>query len=240
MGQRQQPRVTSLLPVTARRTAVTVLACCAAVTAVGAYVCARGAYGDPIDGPIDSWIVGHMGGHGRELQLAADLGQPTQVVVMTTVLILACLAAGRINGAMLTAISVSAASVLTEKVLKPLVHESYSAYPSGRATGAFALIAILAVLLAHPSRSKSRSRWRIAVVAAAALVGCAVCVATVGLNDHHFTDTVGGAAVGTGVVLTVTLLLDLPVVRKLMAFAYPRQRRSAWQTRGRLEGSSRS
>src|SRR5271165_7132989 len=190
LGLRQKPRVAALLPPSARRPAGILLACSALVTAVGGYVCARGTYGDPLDGPIDSWIIAHLGRYGRELQLAADLGQRTQVVVMTSVLVLACLAVRRVNGAILAATSVVAAGVLTEKVLKPLVHESYSAYPSGRTTEAFALIAILAVLLAHPSRPASRSIWRIAVSAAAVLVGCAVCVATVGLNDHHFTDTV--------------------------------------------------
>ncbi len=215
------------------------LACCALVTAVGGYVCARGTYGDPLDGPIDSWIIAHLGSYRRELQLAADLGQRDQVVVMTSALILTCLAVRRVNIALLAAISVPAAGVLTEKVLKPLVHEAGAAYPSGRTTEAFALIAILAVLLAHPSESKRRSGWRIAVAATALLVGCAVCVATVGLNDHRFTDTVGGAAVGIGVVLTVTFLLDLPVVRNLLALAYPSLRRSAVQPHGKLEGSSR-
>ncbi len=197
----------------------------ALVTAVGGYLCASGRYGDPLDRPIDSWIIVHLGRQGRVLQLAADLGQPAQVIVMTTALILTCLAAHRVNGAVLAAISVPAAGGLTEKVLKPLVHESYSAYPSGRTTGAFALIAIMAVLMARPSRWRPGRAWRVALATTAGVVGCAVCVATVGLNDHHFTDTVGGAAVGTGVVLAAALLLDLPGVRKLLALAHPSRRR---------------
>jgi membrane-associated phospholipid phosphatase len=224
---RPPSRIACLLPASARRTASIVLVCSALITAVGGYACARGAYGDPIDGPVDSWMVTHLGSHGHVLQLAADLGQPLQVAVVTIVLILACLAGRQLNGAVLAAISVPVAGLLTEDVLKPLVNESYAAYPSGRTTGAFALIAIISVLLAQPSRWMPHRDRRIAVVAAAVLIGCAVCVATVGLGDHHFTDTVGGAAVGTGVVLTATFLLDLPVVRSLLALAYPGLRRAA-------------
>lgn len=238
MAFRQQ-RVNALLPASARRRAGIVLAGCAFVTAVGGYVCSRGRYGDPLDGPIDAWIIAHLGEYGRALQLAVDIGQPAQVAVLTTILILACLTARRINGAILAALSVPVAGVLTEKVLKPLVHESYAAYPSGRATGAFALITIVAVLLARPSRSTLQSGWRLSVVAASLLVGCAVCVAAVGLNDHHFTDTVGGAAVGTGVVLTTTFLLDLPVVRNKLALAYASLRRFAVQAGGRGRDPSR-
>jgi|SRR5580692_9961978 membrane-associated phospholipid phosphatase len=239
LGLRQQHRVAVLIPASARRTAGTVLACCALVTAVGGYVCARGEYGDPLDGPIDAWITAHLGNHGRALQLAADVGQPLQVAVMTTILILACLVARRVNGAVLAALSVPIAGVLTENLLKPLVDESYSAYPSGRSTAAFALITIVAVLLAQPSRSMPWSGWRLGVVAASVLLGCAVCVAAVGLNDHHFTDTVGGATVGTGVVLTTSFLLDLPIVRNQIALVCPSLRRFAAQARGRTRCASR-
>jgi membrane-associated phospholipid phosphatase len=116
-------------------------------------------------------------------------------------------------------------------VLKPLVDESYSAYPSCRTTGAFALITIVAVLLAQQSRSMPWSGCRLAIVVASALVGCAVCVAAVGLNDHHFTDTVGGAAVGTGVVVTTSFMVDLPIVRTQMALVCPSLRRFAAQAR---------
>jgi membrane-associated phospholipid phosphatase len=239
LGLRQGHRVATLLPISARRPAGIVLACCALITAVGGYVCARGRYGYPLDGPIDASIVAHLGKHGRALQLAADFGQPVQVAIMTTALILACLAARRVNGALLAALSVPVAGVLTENVLKPLVHESYSAYPSGRTTGAFALITIVAVLLARRSRWMPSSGWRLAVVGASVLVGCAVCVAAVGLNDHHFTDTVGGAAVGTGVVLTTTFLLDLPEVRNRLALACPSLRRFAVQACDQMRHSSR-
>ncbi len=122
--------------------------------------------------------------------------------------------------------------LLTEDVLKPLVNEPYAAYPSGRTTGAFALIAIISVLLAQPPRwmpqrgrmSRRRRSRRSGRMRSSG-------VAAVGLNDHHFTDTVGGATVGTGVVLTATFLLDLPVVRKLLALAYPSPRHSAARAR---------
>jgi membrane-associated phospholipid phosphatase len=40
------------------------------------------------------------------------------------------------------------------------------------------------------------------------LAAVAVAVALVGLGQHYFTDTVGGAAVGTAVTLGIALILD--------------------------------
>jgi membrane-associated phospholipid phosphatase len=36
----------------------------------------------------------------------------------------------------------------------------------------------------------------------------------IGLDFHYFTDTIGGAAVGIGVVLGTAFLLDVAVVRR--------------------------
>jgi membrane-associated phospholipid phosphatase len=50
---------------------------------------------------------------------------------------------------------------------------------------------------------------RLLLVAGAVLVAAVVPVAMVALGFHYFTDTVAGAAVGTGMVLLIALLIDL-------------------------------
>ena len=69
------------------------------------------------------------------------------------------------------------------------------------------------------SGTSPASGLRIAIVAVAALIGCAVSIAVIGLGEHHVIDTVGGAAVGIAVVLTATFLLDLPASRRLLELA---------------------
>src|SRR5262249_38292892 len=96
----------------------------------------------------------------------------------------------------------------TEFVLKPLVGRSmlnFLAYPSGHVTGAAAFAAALVVVLAGPSAPPlpAWARWAAAFLAAAAVI--VVAAAMVALLDHYATDTAGGAAVGTGTVLSVAL-----------------------------------
>jgi membrane-associated phospholipid phosphatase len=44
-----------------------------------------------------------------------------------------------------------------------------------------------------------------------------VAVGVIGLRWHYFTDTLAGAALGTGTVCGLALLLDLPAVRRRLA-----------------------
>jgi membrane-associated phospholipid phosphatase len=60
---------------------------------------------------------------------------------------------------------------------------------------------------------------RVAIPAAACLLGCIVAAAVVGLRWHYFTDTVAGAAVGIGTVCGLALMLDLTDVRSWLARA---------------------
>ena len=198
-------------------------------TTVAGVVCARDENGDMLDRPVDAWIVTHLGSHLHALQLAADLGQALQVTILTGALILFCLVARRINGAVLAAISIPVAAGLTERVLKPLVNQPFSAYPSGRTTAIFALIAAIAVLLTNPPKARLSSGARLSLVVAATLIGGAVCVAVVGLNYHTFTDAVAGITVGAGVVLVTTLLLDIPRISRLLALGGPASRRPTRQ-----------
>jgi membrane-associated phospholipid phosphatase len=221
MRPRSGQCVRPLLSATARRPAGIVLACAVLALAAGA-LCVHDQYADPLDRWAGSW-ADRLGGHGAALRLAADPGQKVEVIVIIAAMILACLAVRRVNGAVLAAVGTPAAAVATEKVLKPLAGHLYvyASYPSGQTTSVFALIATAAVLLAWPPRTRVRPALRFAIVATAALVGCAVSIAVIGLGEHHLIDTVGGAAVGVAVVLTAAFLLDLAASRSLLGRAWP-------------------
>ena len=218
---RQRQYTRPLLSARARRPAALVLACALLILAGGA-ILVHDQYTDPLDRRVGVWAATRLAGHSKALQLVADLGQKEAVIVIIAVLCLACLAARRINGAVLAAVSAPAASVATEKVLKPLAGPlyMYASYPSGHTTSFFALIATAAVLLAGPPAGRVRAALRIAIIVIAVLIGGAIGLAVVALGDHHVIDTVGGAAAGTAVVLVGTFLLDLPVSRSLLGFAW--------------------
>jgi len=213
-----------LLAAPARRPAAIVFACAVLILAGGA-VLVHDQYNDPLDSRFGTWATTRLAEHSSALQLVADLGQKKEVIVLIAVICLACLAARRVNGAALAVIGAPAASVATEKVLKPLAGHlyPYASYPSGHTTGFFALVATTAVLLAGPASGKTPRMprtLRVTIVAAAVLVGCAIGIAVVGLGDHHFTDTAGGAAVGVAVVLAAAFLLDLPFCRGLLGLTW--------------------
>ncbi len=223
----QQP-VAPLLPAGARRPAAITATCCAALVAVLAAVAIHRSQASAVDRPIDSWLRHHLASH---LQLMSDisyLGGGQVVAGLTVVLALACLAARRVNAAVLTVISVVAAIGLTEYVLKPLVHETiqhgWLTYPSGHTTSLFTLIAVIGVLMIDPPRWRPRPGLRLLIMLGLVIVGCAVAVAMTALQFHYFTDTIAGAAWGTCVALAATFLLDSRGVRRWLAAARRRPR----------------
>jgi membrane-associated phospholipid phosphatase len=128
---------------------------------------------------------------------------------------LACLARGWLRGAVLALLAVPVTSGLNDAFLKHLFHRTYLGaltYPSGHAAAASALAMSLTVLLllaprAAPAGLVAVLRW--AVPAVAWLAVAVVAVGVMGLRWHYFTDTVGGAALGTGTVCALALILDL-------------------------------
>jgi membrane-associated phospholipid phosphatase len=127
---------------------------------------------------------------------------------MTFALLLACAITRRWRGAVLTALAVPLAIGLTDYVLKPTVGEAIgAAFPSGHATSSFALAASFAVLLANPP-FRVPAGLRVLLVLLAVLMATAVAAAMVAIGAHTFSDAVGGAAVGVGVVLACALTLD--------------------------------
>jgi membrane-associated phospholipid phosphatase len=199
-----------LVPGSLRRPTVALLAACVAVMAVTGVRFAG--YGLPewLDGAFGPRIETHLARFPGLLNWLPDVGTLMPVAVMTVALILACVVARRWRGAVLAVAAVPVAIGLTEYVLKPSVgHAIGQAFPSGHATGMFALAASCAVLLANPPRRRVPGGVRLLLALMAVLLAAAVASAMVAIGAHDFTDAVAGAAVGTGVVLACALTLDL-------------------------------
>jgi membrane-associated phospholipid phosphatase len=212
-----------------RRLAAALMAVCVAVTGLlGVWFAGQPRPGR-LDTAVDLRVRAALGGHPGMLNAAAGLGDPLPVTVMIVALVLACLATRRPRGAALAAVAVPAAAALTEFLLKPLVGRTLQgafSFPSGHSTGVFALAGTCAVLLAGPCRPPVRGRTRLLLALGAYLVACVVAAALIGLGIHYFTDTVGGAAVATAVVLVIALILDRPgPPERLRAAALQRRER---------------
>jgi hypothetical protein len=228
-GTQQPGLVAPLLPVRARRPAAIAAACCAVVVAVLGAFAFRRSQANAVDRPVDLWLRHHLSSHLHVLSDISYLGGGQVVTVLTVVLVVACLAARRVNAAALSLISVIATVGLTEYVLKPLVHETiqhgWLTYPSGHTSSLFTLIAVVGVLMVDPPRWRPRPGLRPLIMLGLILVGCAVAVAMTVLQYHYFTDTIAGAAWGTCVVLTATFLVDSGGVRRRVGAARLRRRR---------------
>jgi undecaprenyl-diphosphatase len=207
-----------LSPAARRPAAITLAVCALIAIVIGALVWHTSGAGR-IDRAVDSWIQDGLGSHLRALELVHDLGEPVQVTIITTVIAVSCLAARRLNGALLAVVSVPAAAALTEAAKHVVRHTlgGYPDYPSGHTTVVFAMAVSIAVLLVSPRSGRPPIAVRAAIVVIVGLAGCAVGVAMIGLNFHYFSDTIGGAAVGTGVVLAATFLLDSHRMRERLS-----------------------
>jgi undecaprenyl-diphosphatase len=216
--------MTPLLPDRARRPAAIAVACCAVVVGVlGAFAASRSS-GNAVDRPVDSWLRHNLATHHHVVSDVANVGGGQIGIVLAAMLVLACLLARRINGALLTLVSALATAGLTEFVLKRLVHETINGsltYPSGHTASVFALTATVGVLLLRPPRQRPGPWARALMMAILIIISCAVAAATIALNYHYFTDTIGGAALAVGVVLTAAFLLDATGLRRWLTVATP-------------------
>ena len=217
-----------LLAASARPWAGALLACCAVLVAVLGALFAHQARADGFDHAIDSRVIAWLGGHRGLLLWLAAPGSLVPAGVLCVAVAAACLLAGRLNGAVLAAAGVPVAVGLDEALLKPLVHRTYwgnLVYPSGHTTAVFTLAATVTVLLVLPRPAKAAA-LRVLIPVAACALGVVVAIAVIGLQWHYFTDTVAGAAVAVGTVCGLALLLDLPAVRRWLAWV-SRQRPAA-------------
>ena len=205
-----------LLDAGARRGAGVLLACCTILVVALGLLFAHQATADRLDHAIDAPIITWLDGHPGLAGWLAFPGSQRPAVALSAALVIVCLLTGRLNRTVLAAVAVPAAVAVNDGLCKPLFHRTYLgvlSYPSGHAATMFALAATLAVLLAVPLRSASARAFRIAILAAACVLGSVVAVGVIGLRWHYFTDTVAGAAVGIGTVCALALILDLPTRR---------------------------
>jgi uncharacterized protein (DUF427 family)/membrane-associated phospholipid phosphatase len=211
-----RPRARPLLSRPARRLAVTLVAACVVVIGVLGALVARQSQAGWLDAGIDASIKARLAAHLGAAMDVVGLGNPGETTIICAILVLACLALRRFRGALLVAVSVPLASGITELVLKPAFGRTMGgalSYPSGHETGVSAMAVTVIVLLLGPSRPPLPAwlRWVLAVAVAAVLPVLSVCL--VGVGYHYLTDTIGGAAVGTGTVLATALGLDALVTR---------------------------
>jgi len=214
----------SLLADQARLRVGGLLAGCAIIVVVLGVLFAGQGIADPFDRAVDSPVITWLAGRQT---LALWLAYPATLVPAggaSLIAALVCLARGWLRGAALALLAVPVASGLNDAFLKHLFHRTYLGvltYPSGHATAAAALAMSLTILLllaprpaTHPAdpatqplRLPTVLRWAIPAVAWLAVV--VVAVGVMGLRWHYVTDTIGGAALGTGTACALALILDL-------------------------------
>ena len=204
-----QPQVgRTLLPGPGRTLAAWVTAGCAVlVTALGVLF-AHQSTADGFDRAIDAPVIGWLSGQPHLRLWLAWPGTIRPAIVLVVAVAAGCLLAGRLNGALLVAVSVPAATGLDEALLKPLVDRTYLgslAYPSGHVTTDAALAAALSIVLLIPPQPPGTRLPRILLPALAWAVTVVVAVAVI---------TLAGAAVGTGTAALLALLIDLPALRR--------------------------
>jgi len=183
----------------------TVVVCVLVLTVQGVWI-RHGMETSWVDAAVDAKVAAGLGGHPRLLAVLVWPGGLPAIAGMTVVVILVCLMWHRYRDAALLAISIPAAAVITERLLKPLIGGTSWGYPfpSGHVTGVVALATALTVLIARAPRP-----LRLVLALTAFLIAGSVALGVIGAQMHHFSDTIGGAAVGIGTVLAAALILDL-------------------------------
>jgi membrane-associated phospholipid phosphatase len=197
----------------ARRTrAWPVLAVCVVLIATLGLLLREQARPDGVDSVVDTGVAGFFSGHQGVLPWLALPGSALPLIAVSIAIAVGCLIARRPNGAVLALTAVPVTAFLDDTVLKHLVgrtHFGQLSFPSGHTASAMTLAAVLGVLLHDPARPTAARAARAAPVVIACAVTALVGAGVIGLRWHYFTDTVGGAALGTGTVLTLAFLIDL-------------------------------
>jgi membrane-associated phospholipid phosphatase len=209
-----------LLPVPARRWAGVLLACCAILVTVLGILFAHQTGADQLDRAVDSPLITWFGRHRGLAPWLAAPGSQLPAIVLSAAIAVACLGTRRFNGAVLAAAAVPAAIGLNDDLFKPLVHRTYLgvlSYPSGHTAAMSALAATAAVLLLVPPQPARTRTPRVLIPVAVCVLGVMVAIGVIALRWHYFTDTVAGAAVGTGAVCGLAFLLDLSFIRRWLA-----------------------
>jgi len=189
-----------------------VLAGCAIVVAVLGAAFTGQTRADGFDNAVDSPFITFFAGHKNLLLWLAAPGTLVPAAVVSVVIAVWCVLAGRLGGAILALTAVPVATTLDDGLLKHVFNRTYLgalAFPSGHTTSVVALTITLAVLLLVPPQQASTRSARLLVLAVCCVAVAVVVVAVMALRWHYFTDTVAGAAVGVGTVCALALTLDL-------------------------------
>jgi membrane-associated phospholipid phosphatase len=189
------------------------LAACVAATLVIGLAFAHQSTADGFDRAADGPVIRLLGGHPGPLAWMQEPGTQVPALVLSLAMAVACLAARRLNGVVLSMTAVLVATRLVEWLLKPLFHRTYLgalSYPSGHITSVAAIIACYVVLFLLPPRvSRRRTQpWLLAGLAVLLALLVITALGVIGLRWHYLTDVVGGAAVGAAAVCALSLLLD--------------------------------
>jgi membrane-associated phospholipid phosphatase len=209
-----------LLAIPARRWAGVLLACCAILVTLLGILFAHQTGADQLDRAVDSPVITWFGSRPGLAPWLAAPGSRLPAIVLSEAIAVACLCSRRLNGAVLAAAAVPAATGLNDGLIKPLVHRTYLgvlSYPSGHTAAMSALAATVTVLLLVPPQPTRARVPRVLIPVAVCVLGVMVAIGVIALRWHYFTDTVAGAAVGTGAVCGLAFLLDLSVVRRWLA-----------------------
>ena len=184
---------------------ITVAICALVIMVQGVWI-RHGMETSWVDATVNAQVMAGLGGHPRLLTVLIWPGEPVPFIAMTAALVLGCVLWRQYEGAALVAISVPLATAVTELVLKPLIGGTSwgNPFPSGHVTSVFALATALTVLLARVPRGP-----RLVLAFAGFLLAGTVAIGVIGAGMHHFSDTIGGAAVGIATVLLTALILDL-------------------------------
>jgi membrane-associated phospholipid phosphatase len=207
----RQPR--PLLTAGTRRAAAVVVVVCVAVVATLGIRYAGHTRAGPFDTSVDHWIRGRLGRTSPIFTALTWLGDPGPVTLITALFALGCARARWWRGVALAVLTVPAASVVTEVILKPIISRGIGLHslPSGHTTAAFSMATVGAVLLVGPpgqARGRLSRRTARLLTLAAYVLAAAVAVAMVAQGFHYFTDTIAGLGVGVGTVLLGALLID--------------------------------
>lgn len=204
-----------LLPGAAHPLAVATVVVCVLVAAVQAVWIRHGMETSWLDMTIDAKVQASLNRHPRLLAVLIWPGEPVPAATIAAALLLACLVRRHYAEAAFVAISVPLAAALTELVLKPFIGQTSwgNPFPSGHVTTVAALATAFIVLLANWHARMPRL-LRPALAFVAIVIAAAVAVGVIGAQMHHVADIVGGAAVGTGTVLLIALILDLLLSRQ--------------------------
>lgn len=150
-------------------------------------------------------------------RLFLHLTDPPLVAGLLASVVVVGLIMRRWDIAILAVVAPTVEVLLTEQVLKPLVHRSNVlvsaglgqteslAYPSGHETGVASLATVLGLVALGSAMRTSR---KIAATIGLTFVVVAAAVALVGQFYHFATDTVGSVGVATSVTLAVALAID--------------------------------